>query len=146
MVVTTTTGSVLVTSPTTASSTGSSTPVPAPRLHLGTTQDSAGQHSHLPKDRCTHGPVPAGDGICQVLGTGVGIDSKGDLLDPSRHCTTYYLYHGSHDYSCIRICTDVGRLWPCGALLNEPGHHGGAHWALIYETNRKRKAAAFQNK
>ncbi|KAF0904001.1 hypothetical protein E2562_030500 [Oryza meyeriana var. granulata] len=80
-------------------------------LRLGTAQDGAGQHSRLPEDRCT---------------TGVGIDSEGDLVDPARYCTTYYLYHGSRDYSCVHIFTDIDHLWPCGTLLSEPGHHGSA--------------------
>ncbi|KAF0915881.1 hypothetical protein E2562_039494 [Oryza meyeriana var. granulata] len=62
--ITTTTGSVMVTSSMTAADASSFTPVPAIRLHLGTARDSAGQHSRLLEDSCTCGSVPVGDGVC----------------------------------------------------------------------------------
>ncbi|KAF0930584.1 hypothetical protein E2562_033580 [Oryza meyeriana var. granulata] len=102
-------------------------------LRLVTARDNAGYHTRLPKDHCTCGPVPARDSVCPelVLGAGIGVDSEGDLFDPSQHCTTYYLYHSSCDYSYVCLCTDDDHLCPCGALFSKPDHHDSTRWALL---------------
>ncbi|KAF0896990.1 hypothetical protein E2562_031296 [Oryza meyeriana var. granulata] len=104
----------MVTSSTTTAGTGSSTPVPV-----------VGSASAPPETVLDSTPASPRT-IARI-----GVDSEGDLLDPSRYCTTYYLHHGSRDYSYVRLFTDIDHLWPCGALFNQPGHHGGTHRALL---------------
>ncbi|KAF0926559.1 hypothetical protein E2562_026875 [Oryza meyeriana var. granulata] len=79
----------------------------APGFGSGSTSAAAPTHA-LARD--PHSSFLPGTLAASVLRIGVSINSKGDLLDPSRHYTTYYLYHGSRDYSRVRIFTDIDCL------------------------------------